>query len=190
MTVSQARRLHERDDEQARPRHPRHDVEAVLRPSRWANGMQVIGAIPEYVARQLDLPTTARSVWLHEQAVAHICTRCAASPADAEFVFDYMPAAVLRPMFCGVEAKGDATRISLVEFIKPARRHLFLSVRLAATRGGDELWVSSGYPVNDETLRRYLRTGRLQPVVGERRLEGGKTRTARLTPRGAATQMP
>jgi hypothetical protein len=179
-----------RHDEQAPPRQSRQDVEAVLRPSRWANGMQVIGAIPGYVARQLDLATAARSVWLHEQAVAHICTRCAASPADAEFVFDYMPAAVLRPMFCGVERKGETTRISLVEFIKAERRYLFLSVRLATTRGGDELWVSSGYPVNDETLRRYLRTGRLQPVVGERRLEGGKTRTARLTPRGAATQMP
>jgi hypothetical protein len=155
--------------------------------------MQVIGAVPEYVARQLCLTTPARSVWLHEQTVTHICEQALLRPADSEFVLDYMPAAVLRPMFCGLDQKGDATRITLVEFIRGVRRYLHLTLTVAASRAGDdEIWVSSGYPVSEETLRRYLRRGRLQSVValGDRRLEGGKTRTARHASQEAATQMP
>ena len=170
---------------------PRHlDYEAILRPSRWASGIQVIGAIPEYVVSNLGLSTPARSVWLHEQTVASICDSRGLRPEDSEFVFEYMPAAVLRPMFFGLEERGDATRISLVELIRREGRYLYISAKLTRNRHGeDELWVSTGYPISDETLRRYLRSGRLQGVVG-RRLEGGKTRTARRIPRGVATQMP
>ncbi|GAC1656462.1 MAG: hypothetical protein NVS4B3_22250 [Gemmatimonadaceae bacterium] len=155
------------------------DYEAVLRPSRWASGMQVIGAVPDYVAAQLHLPSAARSVWLHEQTVIHISDRRNMTPVDSEFVFEHMPAAVLRPTFCGVEQRGDAVRLSLAEFIRPAGRYMYLAAKLA--RGGDgrdELWVSAAYPMSEGTLRRYLRCGRLAGVVG-RTLEGGKTRTAR-----------
>ena len=170
---------------------PRHlDYEAILRPSRWASGIQVIGAIPEYVVSNLGLSTPARSVWLHEQTVSSICDSRGLRPEDSEFVFEYMPAAVLRPMFFGLEERGDATRISLVELIRRENRYLYIGAKLTKARSGDdELWVSTGYPISDETLRRYLRSGRLQGVVG-RRLEGGKTRTARRIPRGVATQMP
>jgi hypothetical protein len=170
---------------------PRHlDYEAILRPSRWASGIQVIGAIPEYVVTNLGLSTPARSVWLHEQTVASICDSRGLRPEDSEFVFEYMPAAVLRPMFFGLEHRGEATRISLVELIRREGRYLYISAKLTRARNGDdELWVSTGYPISDETLRRYLRSGRLQGVVG-RKLEGGKTRTARRIPREIATQMP
>ena len=166
------------------------DFEAILRPSRWASGMQVIGAIPEYVVANLGLETSARSVWLHEQTVASICDVRGLRPEDSEFVFEYMPAAVFRPMFFGVEQRGGALRISLVELIRGENRYLYIGVKLTRSRSGsDELWVSTGYPISDETLRRYLRSGRLRGVVG-RRLEGGKTRTARRAPRELATQMP
>ena len=170
---------------------PRHlDYEAILRPSRWASGMQVIGAIPDYVVTNLGLATTARSVWLHEQTVASICDSRGLRPEDSEFVFEYMPAAVLRPMFFGIEERGDAMRISLVELIRREGRYLYISAKMTHSRSGDdELWVSTGYPISDVTLRRYLRSGRLRGVVG-RKLEGGKTRTARRFSSGVATQMP
>ena len=38
-----------------------------------------------------------------------------------------MPAAVLHPMFCGREYKGDALRISLAEYVRSERRYLYLS---------------------------------------------------------------
>ncbi|HVE78716.1 MAG TPA: hypothetical protein VNA89_07635 [Gemmatimonadaceae bacterium] len=170
--------------------HRRLDFETVLRPSRWARGMQVIGALPEYVVRQLGITSAARSVWLHEHTVVHIAERTCLTPGDSEFVFEYMPAAVLRPMFCGFEARGGALRISLAEYITMERRYVYLAVKLTRTvRGEDELWVSTGYPMNEATLRRYLRSGRLQGIVG-RTLEGGKTRTARRLAAGAVTQMP
>ena len=166
------------------------DFEAILRPSRWASGMQVIGAIPEFVVTNLGLTTTARSVWLHEQTVSSLCDSRGLRPQDSEFVFEYMPAAVFRPMFFGVEQRGDSRRISLVELIRGEGRYLYLGVKLTRSKSGDdELWISTGYPISDETLRRYLRSGRLKGVVG-RRLEGGKTRTARRVPRELATQMP
>ena len=165
------------------------DYEAVLRPSRWAEGMQVIGAVPEYVMGQLRIVSPARSVWLHEQMVAHICDRRNVTPSDSEFVFDHMPAAVLRPTFCGAELRGDYIRLSMAGFIRPAGRYIYLAAKLTrGTDGPDELWVSAAYPMSDATLRRYLRCGRLTGVVG-RTLEGGKTRTARRL-FGAATQMP
>jgi len=166
------------------------DYEAILRPSRWASGIQVIGAIPEYVVQNLGLTTSSRSVWLHEQTVASICDSRGLRTEDSEFVFEYMPAAVFRPMFFGVEERTGSVRISLVELIRGEGRYLYIGVKLTRSRSGDdELWVSTGYPISDETLRRYLRSGRLKGVVG-RRLEGGKTRTARRIPRGLATQMP
>ena len=166
------------------------DFEAILRPSRWASGMQVIGAIPEYLVEKLGLTTSARSVWLHEQTVASICDTRGLRPEDSEFVFEYMPAAVFRPMFFGVEERNGALRISLVELIRSENRYLYIGVKLTRTKNdADELWVSTGYPISDETLRRYLRSGRLSGVVG-RRLEGGKTRTARRATRELATQMP
>ncbi len=173
------------------PSAQHRDYEAILRPSRWADGIQVIGAIPDYVARQLGLMSSARSVWLHEQTVTHICDQQSARPSDSELVLEYMPAVVLRPMFCGMHDYAGAARIELVEYIKPAHRYVYLCLKVVAhVLNEDELWVSTGYPVSDLTLRRLLRGGRLQPVVGDRRLEGGKTRTARRTPSGAATQMP
>ena len=170
---------------------PRHlDYEAILRPSRWAAGTQVIGAIPDYVLENLGIQSPARSVWLHEQTVAGICSSRDLRPHDSEFVFEYMPAAVLRPMFYGSERRGDSTRIALVELIKSENRYLYIGVKLTRSRlGDDEIWVSTGFPVSDATLRRYLRSGRLRGGVG-RRLEGGKTRTARRSPLGVATQMP
>ena len=170
---------------------PRHlEYEAILRPSRWASGIQVIGAIPDFVISNLGLTTQARSVWLHEQTVASICDSRGLRPEDSEFVFEYMPAAVLRPMFFGLEERNDATRISLVEMIRTEGRYLYVGTKLTRSSNGDEeLWVSTGYPISDVTLRRYLRSGRLRAVVG-RRLEGGKTRTARRFTSGVATQMP
>ena len=166
------------------------DFELVLRPSRWARGMQVVGAIPEHIVAQLGLLTSCRSVWLHEESVSHICGRHEATPRDAEFVLEYMPAAVMHPMFCGLEWRGDATRIALVDFIAAERRYLYLSIKLArGSAGDDEMWVGGGYPMREHTLRRYLRAKRLQAVTG-RKLEGGKTRTARRIPSGVATQMP
>jgi hypothetical protein len=176
---------------QSQPSAQHRDYEAILRPSRWADGIQVIGAIPDYVARQLGLASRARSVWLHEQTVTHICEQQWARPSDSELVLEYMPAVVLRPMFCGMHDYAGAPRIELVEYIKPAHRYVYLSIKLVTHAAGeDELWVSTGYPVSDQTLRRLLRGARVQPVVGDRRLEGGKTRTARRTPSEAATQMP
>ena len=152
--------------------------------------MQVIGAIPDFVVSNLGLTTTARSVWLHEQTVSSLCDSRGLRLQDSEFVFEYMPAAVLRPMFFGVEQRGDSTRISLVEHIRGEGRYLYVGVKLTTSKNGDdELWISTGYPISDATLRRYLRSGRLKGVVG-RRLEGGKTRTARRVPRELATQMP
>jgi hypothetical protein len=170
---------------------PRHlDYEAILRPSRWASGIQVIGAIPDFVIENLGLTTRARSVWLHEQTVSSICDSRGLRPEDSEFVFEYMPAAVLRPMFFGLEERNDAIRISLVELIRSEGRYLYIGTKLTRSRTGeDELWVSTGYPISDMTLRRYLRSGRLRGGVG-RKLEGGKTRTARRVPRELATQMP
>ena len=166
------------------------DIEAVLRPSRWASGMQVIGALPDYVATQLGLTTAARSVFLHQQTVAYICEQRTLTPRDAEFVFDYMPAPILRPMFCGAEERGDDRRVVLAEYIKKEGRYLYVVLTVARVRGGDELWVSGAHPMSEVTLRRHLRHGRLRSVVG-RTIEGGKTRTARrVTPVVAATQMP
>ena len=173
------------------PSAQHRDYEAILRPSRWADGIQVIGAIPDYVARQLGFRSAARSVWLHEQTVMHICEQRCAKPSDSELLLDHMPAVVMRPMFCGMHDYAGSPRIELVEYIRSAHRYLFLGIKLVSHAfDADELWVSTGYPVSEQTLRRLLRAGRLQPVVGERRLEGGKTRTARRTPSGAATQMP
>jgi hypothetical protein len=173
----------------ARNSHQRLDYEAVLRPSRWARGMQVVGALPDHVAQQLALPGICHSVWLHEGTVVHICERANIAPADSEFVLEWMPAAVLHPMFCGIERRGDTTRVSLVEYVRAARRYIFLGLRVArSAHAEDELWVSTGHPMSEATLRRYLRSGRLEAVQG-RRLEGGKTRTARRLER-AATQMP
>ena len=178
-----------------RPVSARHtprqlDFEAILRPSRWASGMQVIGAIPDFVITNLGLTTSARSVWLHEQTVSSLCDSRGLRPQDSEFVFEYMPAAVFRPMFFGIEQRGESQRISLVELIRGEGRYLYLGIKLTRSKSGDdELWISTGYPISDETLRRYLRSGRLKGVVG-RRLEGGKTRTARRAPRELATQMP
>ncbi len=145
------------------------DYEAILRPSRWASGIQVIGAIPEYVVQNLGLTTSSRSVWLHEQTVASICDSRGLRTEDSEFVFEYMPAAVFRPMFFGVEERTGSVRISLVELIRGEGRYLYIGVKLTRSRSGDdELWVSTGYPISDETLRRYLRSGRLKGVVGRR----------------------
>jgi hypothetical protein len=92
-------------------------------------------------------------------------------------------------MFCGIERRGETTRVSLVEYVRAARRYIFLGLRVArSAHAEDELWVSTGHPMSEATLRRYLRSGRLEAVQG-RRLEGGKTRTARRLER-AATQMP
>jgi hypothetical protein len=173
----------------ARNSHQRLDYEAVLRPSRWARGMQVVGALPDHVAAQLSLPGICHSVWLHEGTVVHICERANVAPADSEFVLEWMPAAVLHPMFCGIERRGETTRVSLVEYVRAARRYIFLGLRVArSAHADDELWVSTGHPMSEATLRRYLRSGRLEAVQG-RRLEGGKTRTARRLER-VATQMP
>ena len=143
------------------------DFEAVLRPSRWVSDMQVIGAIPEFVSRQIGLG--ARSVWLHQEAVANICEQRHLTPSDAEFVLDHMPAAVLHPTFYGLDVKGGARRVHLVDFIKKARRYLLLVLRVVTERRGEgepkEIWVSTGYPLSDETVHRYLRRGKLKPVV-------------------------
>lgn len=154
--------------------------------------MQVVGAIPEHVARQLGLSTSARTVFLHERTVAAIGAAHERVPRDAEMVFEHMPAPICRPMFCGLEARGDVLRVGLAEFVSAERRYLYVTLTLVRARGGaDELWVSAAHPMSEATLRRYLRRGRLQGVVGGS-LEGGKTRTARRasTPVRLATQMP
>lgn len=170
-------------------RQCRRDFEAILRPSRWADGIQVIGAVPEYVVRQLGIATRARSVWLHEQTVMHLCDRPTGTPHDSEFVLEYLPAAVMRPMFCARAERGAITRLHLVEHIREAHRYLFVALKVVPAERGDELWVSTAFPMNEEALRRELRRCRLQPVIGERTLEGGKTRTARRSLE-IATQMP
>src|SRR5688500_1872963 len=141
--------------------HQKLDIEAVLRPSRWASGMQVIGAIPAHVAAQLGLPPTARSVWLHEQTVAHITDQRNLTIADSEFVFEYMPAAVLHPMFCGREYKGDALRISLAEYVRSERRYLYPSATADGVGDRPTVGVTSGYPMCAERLPDSLRCGRL-----------------------------
>lgn len=145
------------------------DVESVLRPSRWVSDMQVIGAIPEYVAEQIGLTTTARAVFLHQEAVSAICERRQLPPVDSEFVLEHMPVAVLRPSFFGSEQKGHVRRVMLVEYVKRERRYLQLVLKIVdEQRPGDErdeIWVSTGYPLSEESLLRYVRRGRLKPVV-------------------------
>lgn len=170
-------------------RQSRRDFEAILRPSRWADGIQVIGAVPEYVVRQLGIASRARSVWLHEQTVMHLCDRPTGTLRDSEFVFEYLPAAVMRPMFCARSERGSVTRLHLVEYIREEHRYLFVALKVVSAAEGDELWVSTAFPMSEDTLRRELRRCRLQPVIGERTLEGGKTRTARRSLE-VATQMP
>lgn len=146
-----------------------HDVERVLRPSRWVNDIQVIGALPEHVARQTGLGSGARSVWLHQESVANICEQRHLKPRDSEFVLEYMPAAVLRPMFHGLDRKGDASRIAVAGFVRPERRYLYLALKVVPSRGlgpdEDAIWVSTGYPLSEEAVRRHLRRGTLKPVV-------------------------
>ena len=176
------------------------DIESVLRPSRWVSDMQVIGAIPEYVAEQIGLPSRARSVFLHQEAIANICEHRHLPVVDSEFVLEHMPVAVLRPSFFGSELKGSSRRLLLVEFVRRARRYLKLVLRIVDVQqaGGNrsEIWVSTGYPLSDEAVRRYLRRGKLKPVVrGEACSTGsGGLRAERHAPPGVplryATQMP
>ena len=149
--------------------HNSLDIESVLRPSRWVSDMQVIGAIPEYVAEQIGLSSPTRSVFLHQEAIANICEHRHLPPVDSEFVLEHMPVAVLRPSFFGSERKGDARRLLLVEFVKRARRYLKVVLKIVdEERPGErrcEIWVSTGYPLSEEGVRRYLRRGKLKPVV-------------------------
>lgn len=126
--------------------------------------LQVVGALPDNLVEELGIVTIARTVFIGPTGIVHIIGQ---RGRDALFVLKHVGAVVRHPIFWGVDP-GDANRVLLVERVEK-ERHLcivlkFLPAAKAATLE-DEIWVTTGYPVGEESLRRMLRGGRLRPLV-------------------------
>ncbi len=147
-------------------------AEPILRPVAGVADVQVVGAIDEAILSECGLVTSARSVWLHQSTVRHIQDRRMA-PRDVEFALQYMPAAILRPHFFGVdlrEARGN--RFHLVHLVRDFEgRPLYVALKLVsavdASSETDELWVSTAYPI----ARNFLTQKRYQNTLSAYRIE-------------------
>lgn len=130
------------------------NVEGLLMPVAGGADIQVVGSLSERVVELLSLPTMARSVWMHSDTVTHVTNR---RIADAEFVLEHLPAAVLWPELVGVEFR-DRCRIRLVRKIETHDCHLHVAIKLvsAAEAGShtDELWISTAYRMGVPSLTR------------------------------------
>ena len=164
------------------PRSAARAAEAALRPVAGVEELQVVGAVHDRVLDQLEILTSARSVWLHPDVV-HRMGRRGAGARDMEFVLAHMARTILRPRWVGRDARaadaagdaGDAGRVHLVGTVEGATegngsaRHLCVTVKLVegerSMSGLDEVWVSSAYPMGARSLTRLERRGRLVPVA-------------------------
>jgi hypothetical protein len=137
-------------------------------PDRWqkakhalqplaVNEIQVAGALSDSVAVQLGIPTRVRTVLIHPDVVQHILTQREGGLQDAEFVLTHMADAIGRPHYCGRDPRQH-NRFDLVFRVESEERNLFVAVKLvlasAAATSQDELWVSTGYPLGADFLRR------------------------------------
>ena len=138
-------------------------AENALRPVGGVEEVQVVGAIPAIVAELLGLTTVARSVWLHPGAVEHIYTRRGLSRGDADFVLSHIPAAVLRPHYCGPDPRAGG-RYDLIHVPENSDRAVFVAIKVVtaaeAASETDEIWVSTGHPLSGNFLsrKRYSHT--------------------------------
>ena len=157
------------------PRSAARAAEAALRPVAGVEELQVVGAVHDRVLDQLEILTSARSVWLHPDVV-HRMGRRGAGARDVEFVLAHMARTILRPRWVGRDERPAraAERVHLVGPIEgttegaPAR-HLCVTVKLVegdrSMSGLDEVWVSAAFPLGARSLARLERRGRLVPVA-------------------------
>lgn len=81
---------------------------------------------------------------------------------DAELSLRHRPGAILRPDFCGLDARDPrGNRVDLVRAVPGTGRFLFASVKIVcaadAQRDADEIWVCTAHPLKAgfSTQRRY-----------------------------------
>jgi hypothetical protein len=148
-------------------------AEAALRPVAGVEELQVVGAVHDRVLDQLEILTSARSVWLHPDVVHRIGGQRAFAAADAEFVLAHMARTILRPRLVGRDPRpGRAEHVHLVGVHGNAdgegERQLCVTVKLVegqrSLSGLDEVWVSSAFPMGTRSLTRLERRGRLVAV--------------------------
>jgi hypothetical protein len=157
------------------PRSAARAAEAALRPVAGVEELQVVGAVHDRVLDQLEILTSARSVWLHPDVV-HRMGRRGSGARDVEFVLAHMARTILRPRWVGRDERATraAERVHLVGTVEGATeaapaRHLCVTVKLVegdrSMSGLDEVWVSAAFPMGARSLTRLERRGRLVPVA-------------------------
>jgi uncharacterized protein (TIGR00290 family) len=157
------------------PRTRQSAAFAALRPVAGVEELQVVGAVHDRVLDQLEILTSARSVWLHPDVVHRIGRQREFAAADTEFVLAHMARTILRPRWVGRDHRAArAEHVHLVGEERdtdgtPDARHLCVTVKLVegqrSLSGLDEVWVSSAFPMGARSLTRLERRGRLVPVA-------------------------
>jgi hypothetical protein len=150
------------------PRTRQSAAEAALRPVAGVEELQVVGAVHDRVLDQLDILTSARSVWLHPDVV-HRMGRRGDGARATEFVLAHMARTILRPRLVGRDRRARrADHLHLVGTPDGADRHLCVTVKLVegerSMSGLDEVWVSGAYAMGARSLARLERRGKLSPV--------------------------
>lgn len=141
---------------------------AALRPVGGVQDIQVVGALADVLVAHLDLKTAARSVWMHQDVVQHIQEQ--RTHTDAAFVLEHMASVVFRPDWAGWDS-GDHRRHILVKAV--ARRLVFVAIKCVsaelARSANDEIWVSTSWVTNPDSLtrKRWARTLMVVPWEGE-----------------------
>lgn len=157
------------------PRTPRSSTraaEAALRPVAGVEELQVVGAVHDRVLDQLEILTSARSVWLHPDVV-HRMGRRGAVARDTEFVLAQMARTILRPRLVGRDRRERrASHVHLVGLRDDeGGRQLCVTVKFVegqrSLSGLDEIWVGAAYPLGTRSLARLERSGRLVAVGWE-----------------------
>ena len=155
------------------PRTPRSSTraaEAALRPVAGVEELQVVGAVHDRVLDQLEILTSARSVWLHPDVVHRMGQR-GAGARDTEFVLAHMARTILRPRLVGRDRRERrASHVHLVGVPgDDGARQLCVTLKLVegsrSLSGLDEVWVSAAFPMGTRSLARLERRGRLVPVA-------------------------
>jgi hypothetical protein len=95
-----------------------------------------------------------RTVFVHPDTIHHIA---AGRRSDTEFVLQYMPAAILRPHYCGLDPR-HVNRYDLVHLAEGDERAVLVAIKFVpaidAGSSVDELWVSTGHPLPRSFLKR------------------------------------
>jgi hypothetical protein len=109
----------------------------------------------------LRINTTTRVVMIVPETVAHIFER--RSFSEAVVIMVVLARNHFDPLYCGLLLNNERL-FFVVEQLPRADHRAVIGLKLVGSitslSGSDEVWVSTGYVVNDYTLRRVLSSGR------------------------------